>query len=541
MSKGKVEEQICPKHKTPMAITKYAIVEEDETETTVEIPECQECNYEAQFQKNLYNVYSTGEGIEEIEDAISRKPGSSVPKPLGYSIIDKYAPGLNKVLPVPLSICKVGVMSLIGSQLSQAGFDDEQSVILPTIPWIWIAPPGSYKTPFINLLTKVLYKLQDGSEHSFKGMFDTTSGPGLISSVSHYEPGIRHNVWVIIDEVSKIKTLLANRNTSDLLETFNDFIDGKVAGKNTRKDGNQKGATVFPLFIMGGTPVFLKIISEDFWDVGLGNRLFFVHDAREESRRIGKDLKSQTSFIEDFADALKKIRKVKGKVWEDDMWDAYNDYQIALDKEIAKVSTLEASLSPVDPFPITSKVKFRHQVLVLSIIYAASRLNIDEKGLLHVGLQDFEMAKKDLEEYFQPNMLKIHSVWERYDQDMGNLRNEQKIIRAITGLTKKGTETYAITKQVRKEVIEKYGEKKEEEVIEYNGTKNPDGVWVLKSRMLQNISGKQSKRIYSDTLDSMKEQHIIKILENVHYETQGKEGQTILNSGTFVALIKQES
>ncbi len=525
MNKENIEVPKCEKHDTLLSFEPSQpylknILDEDgniidtvETETG-EMFYCPECENEA-FQDNLYKAYTTGEGIDEIEKLVSRQSGTNGSNTMtsGYSLIDKFSVELMKHINIPKNIARATIMSLIGSQLSQAVFFDGIGAILPTLPVVWIGPPGTLKTPVTDgVITKVLYKLQDGSDHSYKRIFNSTTGPALMSSVSKLEKGQRHNVGVIIDEISKMGKMLSNSNTADIQEIFNEFIDGKVNGKNTKNSGDERGALVFPFLFMGGTPVFLRHINEDFWDVGLGSRLFFLRFEPVEPRAISPTYKAHSDFIDALAEELKDIRSIKEGKWDPEMWRAYNEYQMGIDEEINKVQLSVRSILTTDIFEITGKVKNKVKVLKLSIIYAAARKNFSKNGVLKIELEDFEKAKQDLEDYFHPNTMQIYRLSKEIDQDMGNLKNEQKVISAIKGLIKRG-ESYRLVKGKSTNKVQKWDSEEgrmitvEEDM--YNAVKDPDGEWVLRYRVLQNISGKFRKYVGDDTFNSLLEQHLI--------------------------------
>lgn len=169
-----------------------------------------------------------------------------------------------------------------------------------------------------------------------------------------------------------------------------------------------------------GTPTFLKYVNEDFWDIGLGNRIFFVKYTTSDVRAISKTLHAK-EFYEEFISDLEKLNKIEKADFSDDAWELYNDYQMKIMKDVQSVQIdLESSVDTYN-FEVTSKVKYPIQIIKMALIISASRFNYDSSLILRVEKKDVEEAIKEVESYHD-NMIYIHSIWET--QSAQRLRHE---------------------------------------------------------------------------------------------------------------------
>jgi len=155
---------------------------------------------------------------------------------------------------------------------------------------------------------------------------------------------------------------------------------------------------------------FMKYVNEDFWDIGLGNRIFFVKYKTSEVRSISKTLHAK-EFYDEFIADLEKLNKIEKADFSDHAWELYNEYQMKVMKEVQSVQTdLESSVDTYN-FEVTSKVKYPIQIIKMAIIMSASRMNYDSSMILRVEKEDVESAIREVEAYHQ-NMIYVHSIWE---------------------------------------------------------------------------------------------------------------------------------
>ena len=66
---------------------------------------------------------------------------------------------------------------------------------------------------------------------------------------------------------------------------------------------------------MSGTPLFLKYIDEDFWNIGIGTRLNFLPYESLPPSDILPDPKERELIVDDFRADLLKLRKIVKVEW----------------------------------------------------------------------------------------------------------------------------------------------------------------------------------------------------------------------------------
>jgi hypothetical protein len=161
-------------------------------------------------------------------------------------------------------------------------------------------------------------------------------------------------------------------------------------------------------------------VNEDFWDIGLGNRMFFLRYSISEVKPIPMSMKSK-EFYEEITTDLELMKKIKSAKFSDEVWNRYNEYQMSVMKGIQKAETDIESSVDSNNFSVVSRVKIPIHVLKLAIVFSASRFNVDDSGILHVELVDMERAIEEIETY-HANMVYIHTIWE--NQSAQRLKHE---------------------------------------------------------------------------------------------------------------------
>ena len=412
----KEESKICPKHNIPMVPTYQGtttIQKKDGIEEDVEVffDICPECELEER-EKETEMFFMEPEGRDKIEAKLNKTLKNGKMNTISGGIIEKYSDKFSKNSDIPLSVSKAYVQSAISSQLSHVIAQDSKGIVLPNIGLIWIGPSGIGKTPALEAIISPLDPiLRDGSIYSYHKIYNRVTGEFLIHSISKLKGDNRDIVAVIWDEVTTLAKSAASRNTSSLFETLNGLYDGRLPGSGSVSRGDDGASNVYPgIFIMSGTPLFLKYIDEDFWTIGLGTRLDFLPYESLPPADISSNSKDREMITGGFREDLLKLRKIQKVEWRQDMWEKYNEYQKKIMSDVRTVQEdLESSMNQ-DNFEVISKSKFPLKVLKYAIIHAASRINFTDSGLLYVDIEDLDNAIRQVEEYHR-NMMVVYRFW----------------------------------------------------------------------------------------------------------------------------------
>ncbi len=396
----------------------------------VEQEDCANCQEESlqKYREEMENASNVdaSEIMEEYQEELKKQspPDTKFEKAYNkdYTIIEKYAKKLMETTDAPLDVCNAMIEFDISVALHKLFFANGKGRVLPNLAFIWLAPSGNNKTP---LYTWGIEKLQDKlfSEWNYYH-FNRVGGKALISQLSKIkkEDMVNGNVLALLtlDEASTMAKDSNADGLSDMFESFAQAYDGQLTSSTTVIRKHEKPKPCYSPIWFQGTPIFLKYVNEDFWDIGLGNRMFFLKFTRSDIKPIAKSLHSK-EFYSEIIDDLEIMREINTASFTDEAWDRYNEYQMQVMSEIRDVQTdLESSID-TNNFQIVSRVKIPIHVIKLALIMSASRFNFDSKGFLKVELEDLENAIEEVESY-HANMVYIHQIWET--QSAQRLRHE---------------------------------------------------------------------------------------------------------------------
>lgn len=359
------------------------------------------------------NEVDVPEMIEEYEKMIQKTtPDEKVNENDGKrNLINEYSYKLHDIIGAPEEACKAIVQFDISVALHRLFFADGKGRVLPNLGFMWIAPSGADKTPIYN------WGIMSMQEKIFKEWgyihYNRVGGKALISSVSKVKDNQIQNGRILTlitqDEVSTLAKESNSDGLSDVFEAFAQAYDGQLSSSETVIRGTEKPRPIYSPMWFQGTPVFLKYVSDDFWDIGLGNRIFFVKYETSEVREISKTLHAK-EFYDEYLLDLGKLRELEKADFSDEAWDTYNKYQMEIMRSVQSVQNdLESSVESTS-FSITSKVKFPIQIIKMAIVIASSKFHFDE-NILHVENDDVLDAIKEIEKYHN-NMIYVHSIWE---------------------------------------------------------------------------------------------------------------------------------
>ena len=390
----------------------------DDEGNEVEYPECANCIEDSRiaYREKIESASDVDapELIDEYEKIIERSHTNEImeKKPNSYDIIGKYSEKLHNIIGAPMEACRAIVQWDISVALHRLFFADGKGRVLPNLGFMWIAPSGADKTPIYNW---GVMTLQEKLFSQWKYIhYNRVGGKALISSMSKIKPDQmsygRILTLITQDEVSTLAKESNSDGLSDVFEAFAQAYDGQLSSSTTVIRQSESPKPSYSPMWFQGTPTFLKYVNEDFWDIGLGNRIFFVRYTTSDVRAISKTLHAK-EFYDEFIADLEKMNKIEKADFSDDAWEFYNDYQMKIMKDVQSAQTdLETSVDTYN-FEVTSKVKYPIQIIKMAMIISASRLNYDSSMILRVEKRDVEDAVREVEAYHD-NMIYIHSIWE---------------------------------------------------------------------------------------------------------------------------------
>ena len=390
----------------------------DDEGNEVEYPECANCIEDSRiaYREKIESASDVDapELIDEYEKIIERSHTNEImeKKPNSYDIIGKYSEKLHNIIGAPTEACRAIVQWDISVALHRLFFADGKGRVLPNLGFMWIAPSGADKTPIYNW---GVMTLQEKLFSQWKYIhYNRVGGKALISSMSKIKPDQmsygRILTLITQDEVSTLAKESNSDGLSDVFEAFAQAYDGQLSSSTTVIRQSEIPKPSYSPMWFQGTPTFLKYVNEDFWDIGLGNRIFFVRYTTSDVRAISKTLHAK-EFYDEFIADLEKMNKIEKADFSDDAWEFYNDYQMKIMKDVQSAQTdLETSVDTYN-FEVTSKVKYPIQIIKMAMIISASRLNYDSSMILRVEKRDVEDAVREVEAYHD-NMIYIHSIWE---------------------------------------------------------------------------------------------------------------------------------
>ena len=390
----------------------------DDEGNEVEYPECANCIEDSRiaYREKIESASDVDapELIDEYEKIIERSHTNKImeEKPNSYDIIGKYSEKLHNIIGAPMEACRAIVQWDISVALHRLFFADGKGRVLPNLGFMWIAPSGADKTPIYNW---GVMTLQEKLFSQWKYIhYNRVGGKALISSMSKIKPDQmsygRILTLITQDEVSTLAKESNSDGLSDVFEAFAQAYDGQLSSSTTVIRQSEIPKPSYSPMWFQGTPTFLKYVNEDFWDIGLGNRIFFVRYTTSDVRAISKTLHAK-EFYDEFIADLEKMNKIEKADFSDDAWEFYNDYQMKIMKDVQSAQTdLETSVDTYN-FEVTSKVKYPIQIIKMAMIISASRLNYDSSMILRVEKRDVEDAVREVEAYHD-NMIYIHSIWE---------------------------------------------------------------------------------------------------------------------------------
>ena len=516
----------------------------DDDGNIVEVKECINCIEESRLayeeSRNKYRELieqatevDVPELIEEYGKIIESKPESGESANASgekktYTIIGKYSKQLHEIIGAPVEACEAIVQFDISVALHNLFFADGKGRVLPNMGFMWIAPSGADKTPIYNW---GVMTMQEKLFAQWKYIhYNRVGGKALISSISKIKPDNMPNGRVLAlitqDEVSTLAKESNSDGLSDVFEAFAQAYDGQLSSSTTVIRQSEVPKPCYSPMWFQGTPTFLKYVNEDFWDIGLGNRIFFVKYQKSEVRAITKTLHAK-EFYAEFIEDLEKLTHIEKADFDDDAWELYNQYQMETMKEVQSVQTdLESSVDTYN-FDVTSKVKYPIQIIKIAIVLSASEFNYDSKYILHVKKSHVEEAKRILDLYHN-NMVYVHSIWET--QSAQRLRHE-----SIEILAKKiSNHIKRLIATGKSYTTDELDVKTKEPVA----NQSPKGLWVKHSDLLRQSHMKANGlRSFEEILDTLIERDEISKKECVVKSVSGK---TKINTSAIFYKLREK-
>ena len=295
-----------------------------------------------------------------------------------------------------------------------------------------ISDSGQGKSPIIKALRRLFLmynrKLLLPAKFTVPGLTEEMTGrTGKKENGRELEDiEARREGIIVRDEASKLISEQNQKCYDDLFAFLCEIWDGWLEESRTRTFGTEGNVEVYVSLCAGSNRQFLKKMQTDeFWTIGLGARMLFQFNIEVPFGMLSND----------FFDTGKDIECNENKAYEEiiTMGQKLETLNIKLTmlNPSAEIKWKEYELkrrneyrAERDDIRKAQLAKTAQNVLKLSLVYAASRLNVHQ-GVLIISLEDMERAINDVDDCFN-NVNKIINVW-RKTQNEKNVSNESKM------------------------------------------------------------------------------------------------------------------
>lgn len=288
-------------------------------------------------------------------------------------------------------------------------FETRYGKLKPNVFIVYIARSGmGFKSTVLNRVIEIVLEwnpdLLGPSRFTTEGLYDYING----RKDENGKPiSLPHDSFIIIrDELSNIFKDSRRDYMNRLLEDLSMLYDGKFEPYATRKYGLEQfewKTGLYVVLVSATTEHFLKLMNEDFFIQGLGNRFlyvvgdnpkiekldpheFFYNSEDEEWKELKKEIVEDLKKIEEAASAF--VFPEAGKMWTDFQYECYKEAVETGDEYIMRLP---------------------EQALKLAIIYAASRFDIKFR-VVNVREEDMRRAIEDVKR-FKEQYVKVGQWW----------------------------------------------------------------------------------------------------------------------------------
>jgi len=299
---------------------------------------------------------------------------------------------------------------------------DEWGDVYANLFFIYIGRSGiAIKTPPIKMLKKILYAYNkevicptNFNSASFAEWVEGTSGK--VGDKQKRKKISPHPINICVaDEASRIiSDTKYDPNKKDLREFISKLWDNEIEGKYTRGMQIEGNINVYFSMLAASSRHFYKLLDMDFFTQGTGNRILWIVEEKFTPPELeadkffyqyAKDNKFNV-FRDKIVGMMRTISEASGIWIEKKAGKMWTDFANKIFEDIVKMKDSEAEYS----------AKVALNVLKLSMCYSASRLNIDPVNMIHINVEDMEMAIEDGKKYLKMWKLAM-SQWAKYGKD----------------------------------------------------------------------------------------------------------------------------
>jgi len=300
--------------------------------------------------------------------------------------------------------------SLVSAVLADVTLEDKMGPVKPNVWVLYLGPSGlGYKTPPLRIIREVARKynpvLLAVSKFTPEGFTEWVMGLREKKDKDEIvRPGIppHYANYIIRDETSKLlRESKGAKYMSSMKEYLSELWDGFIEGYYTRGMKYEGAIPVYVVLLSASSDVFLKLLEEDFFRQGVGNRILWI----KENTREPTKLDSQGFFFKEHEkdeelesltnETIERLRRLKSLNFAfvlgtaREMW---VEYKYKIDQEVYQGEGRTASF----------KVKQPLNALKLAMVYAASRMNANFGDLmLTINDEDMKRAIEDTDKYYK--------------------------------------------------------------------------------------------------------------------------------------------
>jgi len=319
-------------------------------------------------------------------------------------LLDRFPIGPMWARAIPTTLTSVAIHKCV--------LRDEWGSVKANVFITYVAPSGlGCKTPLIQFARSIMFKwapdLLSVGRFTPAGYTEYVCGTKKKKDREATKP---HPVNIVIrDEWSKFLSEQTQYNKT-ILEFFSDLWDGWIEGSYTRKVQFEGKVPVYFTLLSASSDYFFKLLTEDFFTQGIGNRILWISEKLPKPKRkdpnsffFGKGEKDEKlqKLIEETIGKLAKLTQVRTAFLTAKARKLWADYDYKIRCEIRDNEELRASF----------RVKQNKNALKLAMIYSASRLMFHE-GVLTIPEEEMRRAIADTEKYYEMWQI-IMNKWRR--------------------------------------------------------------------------------------------------------------------------------
>jgi len=342
--------------------------------------------------------------------------------------------------------------------MNKFDLNDKWGDVYANLVFIYIGRSGiAIKTPPIKMLKKILYAYNKEvmcptkfNSESFAEWVEGTSEK--VGEKQKRKKILPHPINICVaDEASRLLgDIKHNPNRRDLLEFISKLWDNEIEGKYTRGFQIEGNISVYFSMLGASSRHFYKLLEDDFFTQGLGNRIMWIVDVKFTPPKLNaKKFFYQYARDNKFNELKDKIvgmmRTVSEAygIWiENDAGEMWVDFANKIFKQIVKMKEGEGEYS----------AKVALNALKLAMCYSASRLNISPANMIHIEGEDMQRAIADSVKYVRMWKLAMKQ-WEKYGKrgktEQDSMRSSKYDAEKLTGLAYENGGTICIGEIVK--------------------------------------------------------------------------------------------